>query len=188
MKKLCTYSGILLALASLGVLALPLFSTSGTILRLGDLASLSPWGAVVLAAPIAALALGTSRLNSVAKSLGLLSLFLLDGVALSGAVATARHWIHNLADGFVQPHGTQWIYAATITLALACFWLAVNLPLPAPSRDEEPGVPAAVAPEKANNPDNPAEENTQSIIDVELYNKCDENKPEAEETPASVGL
>lgn len=166
MKTLCKYAGIVLALTAIGTLSLPLFRADGTMVRMYNLAGLSPWGAIALLVPIATLCLGVSRLNTPAKSISLLSLLLLNGAAISGAVSAARQWIHTLSDGFVQPYGTQWLYAALASLSLVFFWIATHLPERNPAEEAE-----LIAREEAESALNSADINTECIIKAELYRK-----------------
>ena len=124
----------ILSLSALLSLSLPLYNTTlldqescYMVVKLFNLVEFSPWGGFVLLAPIALLGLMLSKLNNNIKTIGLLILFILTGVALCSSTSAAYEWICNLSTGFVQTHPNHLIYAALSFLSMFCFYIANNM-------------------------------------------------------------
>lgn len=132
-KRIFRFLCAVLALLSLASLSLPIYSTYITdgeacdmVIKGYNLVEFSPWGGVVLLAPLVLLGLMLSKLKSSVKTIGLLGLLLLNSVALCGATSAAYSWITNIATGFVKPHMGHLIYALLLFLAMVCLWLLYN--------------------------------------------------------------
>lgn len=134
LKRIFRFLCAVLALLSLASLTLPIYSTYITdgeacdmVIKGYNLAEFSPWGGIVLLAPFVLLGLMLSKLKSSVKTIGLLSLLLLDSVALCGATSAAYGWITDIATGFVEPHMGHLIYAMLLFLSMVCLWSSYKI-------------------------------------------------------------
>lgn len=128
--------GVFSALLALATLFGPIYSTHivgvescNMVVKGYNLVEFSPWGSVVLLAPLVLIGLMLGKLKPTVKTVGALGLVLLDGVALSGAVAAAHTWISGVATGFVEPQSHHLIYAFFLLVATVCFWVSTNISL-----------------------------------------------------------
>ena len=128
--------GVFSALLAMAALFGPIYSTyivdvesCNMIVKGYNLVEFSPWGSVVLLAPLVLVALMLSKLKPAVKTVGTLVLFMLTGVALSGSVASAHTWICGIATGFVEPQSHHLIYALFLLVAVACSWVSTNISL-----------------------------------------------------------
>ena len=136
LEKVTKAVGVFSALLAMVALFGPIYNTyiaegeaCNIIVKGYNLVEFSPWGSVVLLAPLVLVALMLSKLNPAVKTVGALGLFLLTGVALSGSVASAHTWICGIATGFVEPQGHHLIYALFLIVAVACSWVSANVSL-----------------------------------------------------------
>lgn len=133
-NKILRFMSIVLALFSLASLSLPIYSTNITdgeacnlIVKGYNLVEFSPWGGVVILAPVALLGLMLSKLNDTIKMVGLLGLFTFNGVALCGSTSAAYKWICDVSTGFVEPHMNHLVYALLFFVATVCFYIINNV-------------------------------------------------------------
>ena len=136
MKKIVKYSGIAFALLSLLSLSLPVFSTRITdgeacdlVVKGYNLVEFSPWGGIVLLAPLLLLGLMLSKLKNTTRTIGLIILFALNGVALCASTSSAYKWMCDVSAGFVEPHMYHVIYALLLFVAMVCFFVWCNCSL-----------------------------------------------------------
>lgn len=136
MKKIVKYSGIAFALLSLLSLSLPVFSTQITdgeacdlMVKGYNLVEFSPWGGIVLLTPLVLLGLMLSKLKNATKTVGLIILFVLNGVALCASTSAAYKWMCDVSTGFVEPHMYHVIYALLLFVAMVCFFMWCNCSL-----------------------------------------------------------
>jgi uncharacterized membrane protein len=136
MKKIVKYSGIAFALLSLLSLSLPVFSTRitdgeacGLVVKGYNLVEFSPWGGIVLLAPLVLLGLMLSKLKNTTKTVGLIILFALNGVALCASTSAAYKWMYDVSTEFVEPHMYHVIYAFLLFVAMVCFFAWCNCSL-----------------------------------------------------------
>lgn len=132
-NKILKIAGVILSVLTLYSLALPIYSTyisdgetCDIVVRGYNLVWFSPWGGVVVLAPLVLLGLMLSKFKSTIKTVGLLSLFVLNGVALCGAASAAYNWISKIATGFVEPHMSHLIYVLLFFITTVCFWVSCN--------------------------------------------------------------
>lgn len=136
MKKIVKYSGITFAILSLLTLSLPVFSTRITdgeacdlVVNGYNLVEFSPWGGIVLLAPLLLLGLMLSKLRNTTKTIGLIVLFALNGVALCASTSAAYKWMCDVSTGFVEPYMYHVIYALLLFVAMICFFVWCNYSL-----------------------------------------------------------
>lgn len=136
LEKVMKAVSVLSALLAMATLFGPIYSTyiaegesCNMIVKGYNLVEFSPWGSVVLLAPLVLVALTLSKLKPTVKAVGTLALLLLTGVALSGSVVAAHTWICGVATGFVEPQGHHLIYALFLLVAVACSWVSTNVSL-----------------------------------------------------------
>ena len=128
-NKILKIAGIILSVLTLYSLALPIYSTyisCDIVVRGYNLVEFSPWGGVVVLAPLVLLGLTLSKLRNTTKTVGLIGLLVLNGVALCGSTYVAHTWMCDIATGYVEPHMSHLIYALLFTVATACFWVTYN--------------------------------------------------------------
>ena len=136
MKKIVKYSAIAFALLSLLSLSLPVFSTRITdgeacnlVVKGYNLVEFSPWGGIVLLAPLLLLGLMLSKLRNTTKTVGLIILFTVNGVALYASTSSAYKWMCDISTGFVESHMYHVIYALLLFVAMVCFFVWCNCSL-----------------------------------------------------------
>ena len=135
-KKIVKYSGIAFALLSLLSLSLPVYSTRITdgeacelVVKGYNFIEFSPWGGIVLLAPLVLLGLMLSKLRNTTKTAGLIILFALNGVALCASTSAAYKWMCDVSAGFVEPHMYHVIYALLLFVAMLCLFVWCNCSL-----------------------------------------------------------
>ena len=136
MKKIVKHIGIVFALLSLLSLFLPMFSTRITdgefcnlVVKGYSLVEFSPWGGIVVLAPLVLLGLMLSKLRNTAQTVGLIVLFALNGVALCASTSAAYKWMCDVSAGFVEPCMYHVIYALLLFAAMVCFFVWCNCSL-----------------------------------------------------------
>lgn len=132
-RKFFSILAIMLSLTAIASLFLPIYSNNLTdgeacnlIVKGYNLIEFSPWGGVVVVAPFVLLGLMLSKLNDTIKTIALLCLFTLNGVALCGSTSAAYKWICDASTGFVQPHMNHLIYVLLFFGAMVCFYIECN--------------------------------------------------------------
>ncbi len=133
MNKVIRSLGILLAVASIGALWLPVHHilTDGEggemTIRVYHLADYSPWGIVLVALPFIVLGLMLSNVSSTIKTIGILGIAMLGGIAFWDTVMAMYEATNNLAICFTQAHGGHLAYGALILWSMMCFWVSYNV-------------------------------------------------------------
>lgn len=132
-NKILKFMSITLTLFSLASLSLPIYSTHITngvacnlVIRGYNLVEFSSWGGIVVLAPLVLLGLMLSGLNNNIKTIGLLGLFILDGVALCCSTSAAYKWICEVSTTFVELHMNHLVYALLYFIAMICFYIINN--------------------------------------------------------------
>lgn len=127
------FTGITFAVLSLFSLILPIYSTfiaegesCNIVVRMYNLVEFSPLGAFVLIAPSALLILMLSKLKSSVKTIGMITLLLLDCMAVYRTISVAHSWINNVATGVVNSNIGCLIYAGFLILEMIFLWISCN--------------------------------------------------------------
>lgn len=130
LNKFLSISGIILSVSALLSLVLPLFSfrilETEMIIRGYNVVEFSPWGSIVLVAPILLIGLMLSKLKYSFKTIGILSLLILDFFALSDAYSVSYTWALQETTNSVQPHAYHLFYALAFVLSGFCFYMECN--------------------------------------------------------------
>lgn len=132
-NKVLRVIGVVLVLFSLLCLSFPIFSTNLTdgeswhmVVRGYNMVEFSPWGSIVLIAPILLIGLMLSKLKYSFKIIGIFSLLMMDCFALSSAYSSTYKWVLQEATGYVHLHMNQLFYILALFLSFVCFYIECN--------------------------------------------------------------
>ena len=132
-KQLMTYIGVLMAMTALYTLTLPIRTvtfedrTYEMIIKGYNMPEFSPWGGIVVLAPLVLLGLMLSKLPDRHKTMGLLGLLMLSSTALYNSASAIYQYTTQGTVCYAEPHAGHLLYGFVLFWAFLCFWVSLNV-------------------------------------------------------------
>lgn len=126
-KKIYKWSAIVLSVAGYLTLLLPLAKVTERdgctmIIRGFNMVEFSPWGSIVLSVPLIIIAILFSHMEKTHKTIGLISVQLLNSVGLYNSINKAYEWINSISPEYIHRETYPILYGALILISLICLY------------------------------------------------------------------
>lgn len=125
--------GVIFSVVSLFSLGLPILSTNITdgeawnmVVKGYNMIEFSPFGSLVLMTPVLLIGLMFSKIKNSVKTVGILTLLLLDSFAMNCAYLDTYKWVEEQTTSYIKPYQNQIISCSLLFLAMICFYVDCN--------------------------------------------------------------